>query len=122
MVNFVYTFVGTLFIQMWSIFIHLRVIFTIVVDLYTFEGSFVHLWEFIHLRVQQCSVYDTILCFSFSAIVYVIEDFKEHNPDDIYEVGLEGGRYKLNLHLCLKKLVYYYFMIFCLVQFFHMVL
>ena len=37
----------------------------------------------------------------------MIEDFKEHNPDDIYEVGLEGGRYKLNLHLCLK--IYYYY-------------
>ena len=53
MVNFVYTLVGTLFIQMWSIFIHLRVIYTIVVDVYKFEGSFIHLWEFIHLRVQQ---------------------------------------------------------------------
>ena len=51
MVNFGYTFVGTLFIQMGSIFIHLRVIYTIVVDflyicerfytfvgIYTFEG------------------------------------------------------------------------------------
>ena len=81
---------------MWSFFIHLRVIYTIVVDYYTFEGSFVYLWEFIHLMAQICSVYNTILCFSFSAIVYVIEDFKEHNPDDIYEVGLEGGHYKLN--------------------------
>ena len=36
MVNFVYTFVGTLFIQMWSIFIHLRAIYTNVVDFYTF--------------------------------------------------------------------------------------
>ena len=53
MVNFVYTLVGTLFIQMWSILIHLRVIYTIVVDVYTFEGSFIPLWEFIHLRVQQ---------------------------------------------------------------------
>ena len=41
MVNIVYTFVGTLFIQMWSIFIHLRVIYTILVDFYTFEGSFI---------------------------------------------------------------------------------
>ena len=32
-----YTFVGTLFIHMWSIFIYLRVIYTTVVDFYTFE-------------------------------------------------------------------------------------
>ena len=49
----VYTFVGTLFIQMWSILINLRVSYTIVVDFYTFEGKFTHLWEFIHMRVQQ---------------------------------------------------------------------
>ena len=34
-------------------FIHLRVIYTIVVDFYKFEGSFIHLWKFINLRVQQ---------------------------------------------------------------------
>ena len=38
---------------MWLIFIHLRVIYAIVVDFYTFEGFFIHLWEYIHLRVQQ---------------------------------------------------------------------
>ena len=48
----VYTFVGTLFIQMRSIFIHLRVIYTIVDDFYTFEGSFIHLRELIPLRVK----------------------------------------------------------------------
>ena len=59
MVNFVYTFVGTLFIQMWPIFIHLRVIYTNVVDFYTFEGGFIRLRELIHLKVQhgaQCTV------------------------------------------------------------------
>ena len=61
MVNIVYTFVGTLFIQMWSIFIHLRVIYTIAVDFYTFEGSFIHLREFIHLRVQQCHMFEGVL-------------------------------------------------------------
>ena len=50
---FVYTFVGTLFIQMCSIFIHLRAIYTNVVDFYIFEGSFIHLWKFKHLRVQE---------------------------------------------------------------------
>ena len=60
MVNIVYTFVGTLFIQMWSIFIHLRVIYTIVVDFYTFEGSFIHLREFIHLRVQHTVGFDPV--------------------------------------------------------------
>ena len=40
MVNFVYTFVGTLFIQMWSIFVHLRVIYTIVVDFLYICGRF----------------------------------------------------------------------------------
>ena len=48
----VYTFAGTLFTTMWSIFIHLGVIYTIGVDFYTFEGGFIHLREFIHLRVQ----------------------------------------------------------------------
>ena len=38
---------------MWLIFIHLRVIIAIVADFCTFEGKFIHLWEFIHLRVQQ---------------------------------------------------------------------
>ena len=51
-VSFVYTFVGTLSIQMWSIFIHLRAIYTNVFDFYTLEGSFIHLWKFIHLRVR----------------------------------------------------------------------
>ena len=51
-VKFVYTFVGTLFIQMWLDIIQSRVIYTIAVGLYTFEGSFIHLWDFIHLRVQ----------------------------------------------------------------------
>ena len=50
MVNFVYTIVGTLFIQMWLIFIHLRVIYTNVVDFYTIEGgkfdTFVELYTF----------------------------------------------------------------------------
>ena len=58
MVNFVYTFVvGTLFIQMWSILIHLRVVYTIVVDficlrevlyicgIYTFEGPTMQAYE-----------------------------------------------------------------------------
>ena len=36
---------GTLFIQMWSIFIHIKVIIIrFAVDFYTFEGSFIHLW------------------------------------------------------------------------------
>ena len=42
-VNFINTFVGTLFIQMCSIFIHLRAIYTNVVDFHTFEGSFTDL-------------------------------------------------------------------------------
>ena len=40
MVNFADIFVGTLFIQMWSVPLHLRVIYTIVVDFHIFEGSF----------------------------------------------------------------------------------
>ena len=49
---------------MWSIFIRLRVVYTIVVDFYTFEGSLIHLRENIHLRVQhdsQCSLL-LVLC------------------------------------------------------------
>ena len=34
------TFVGTLFISMWSIFMHLRSIYTILVDFYTFVGLY----------------------------------------------------------------------------------
>mgnify|MGYP001793840358 CR=1 FL=1 len=33
---------GTLFIQVWSVFTHLRVIYTMVVDFYTLKGSFIH--------------------------------------------------------------------------------
>ena len=52
MVNFTYTFVGIIFIQMLSIFIHLRVICTNVASLNTFEASFIHLWNFLHLSDQ----------------------------------------------------------------------
>ena len=61
-VNFIYTFVGTLFIQMWSIFIHLRVIYTIVVDFHTFEGSFIDLWAFMHLRVVKSMLHGLMTC------------------------------------------------------------
>ena len=47
-------FSGTLFIQMWSAFIYSRAIYTNVVDFYTIEWSFIHIRNFIHLRVQQC--------------------------------------------------------------------
>ena len=41
--NFINTFVGTLFTQTFSMFLHLRAIYTNVVDFHTFEGSFTDL-------------------------------------------------------------------------------
>ena len=42
-VNFINAFVGTLFTQTGSIFLHSRAIYTNVVDFHTFEGSFTDL-------------------------------------------------------------------------------
>ena len=39
---------------------------TIVVDFYTFEGSFIHLRDYIHLRVQQGSSLEYKLSMRFS--------------------------------------------------------
>ena len=51
-VNFTYTFVGIIFIQMWSIDFHLMVTCTNVASLNTFEASFIDLWNFLHLSDQ----------------------------------------------------------------------
>ena len=62
---------------MWSIFIHLRVIYTIVVDFYTLEGSFIRLREFIHLRVQQWHM----LFVGYFVIMMMMEEVLEgHTP------------------------------------------
>ena len=35
--------------------LHLKPVYTIMDDFYLFEGSFIHLWEFSHMRAQHSS-------------------------------------------------------------------
>ena len=78
-------------------FIHLRVVYTIVVEFNTFEGSFTHLYVAIHLRVEQCLHYTMIVRNQHGLVVNLtVTKLEARHPDNEW-ISADGRRVSANV-------------------------